>query len=148
MWDKFRSTITEERESYKNTGGHWLVAVHDFCDSSCGNASAELDKQRRQNQELSQAWVKFQANLANLQAKLERETLGRNEETGMFRIFVLVARICNSFSLEAKSVFCKTFRTNGGSQSVRAKAENYVSRLEQFDIERAMAVNGEKFGTF
>ena len=124
MWNKSRSTTTEERESYKNTGGHWLVAVHDFCDSSCGNASAELDKQRRQNQELSQAWVKFQANLANLQAKLERETLGRNEETGMFRIFVLVARMCNSFSLE-----------------------NYVSRLEQSDIERAMAVNGEKFGT-
>ena len=29
-----------------------------------------------------------------------------------------------------------------------AKAENYLSRLEQADIERAKAVNGEKFGTF
>ena len=84
--------------------------------------------------------LKRQLNTMTLISRLPNEILSG--------IFVLVARICNSFSLEAKSVFCKTFRTDGGSQSVRAKAENYVSRLEQFDIERAMAVNGEKFGTF
>ena len=56
------------------------------------NAQAELEKQRRQGQGLSQAWAKLQAELANLQDKLERETLGRrNEETGVFQIFVLVA---------------------------------------------------------
>lgn len=32
-------------------------------------------------------------------------------------------------------------------KAYRAKAENYLSRLEQADIERAKAVNGEKFGT-
>ena len=48
------------------------------------NAQAELETQRRQNQELSQSRVKLQAELANLQDKLERETLARNEETGVF----------------------------------------------------------------
>ena len=33
-------------------------------------------------------------------------------------------------------------------KAYRAKAENYLSRLEQADIERAKAANGEKFGTF
>lgn len=50
------------------------------------NAQAELETQRRQNQELAQVRVKLQAELANLQDKLERETLGRNEETGVFTI--------------------------------------------------------------
>lgn len=31
-------------------------------------------------------------------------------------------------------------------KAYRAKAENYLTRLEQADIERAKAVNGEKFG--
>ena len=54
------------------------------------NAQAELETQRRQNQELSQSRVKLQAELANLQDKLERETLARNEETGVFRTLFLV----------------------------------------------------------
>lgn len=59
------------------------------------NARTELETQRHRSQELSQARLKLQAGRANLQDKLERETLGRNEETGVFQIFVLVAWLCN-----------------------------------------------------
>ena len=69
----------EERKSYVQPLGRIRARA-------TSNVQAEVEKQRRQNQELSQARVKLEAELANLQDKLDNEMLGRNEETGVFNL--------------------------------------------------------------
>ena len=44
------------------------------------NTQTELETLRRQNQELMQAKVKLQNEIANVQDRIERETLAKNDE--------------------------------------------------------------------
>ena len=63
----------EERKSYVQPLGRIRARA-------TSNVQAEVEKQRRQNQELSQARVKLEAELANLQDNLEREAWDAREE--------------------------------------------------------------------
>ncbi|KAI5120077.1 hypothetical protein M0805_002638 [Coniferiporia weirii] len=137
MWDKFQSTMAEERESYsrlEESRRALLVQQR--------NAQADLELQRRQNQELTQAKVKLQAELTNLQDKVEREKLAKSEESNAKRKLLTELQEVK-VSSAASSV--KHSELAEAVKAYRAKAENYLTRLEQAEIEKAKATNGEAF---
>ncbi|THH09667.1 hypothetical protein EW145_g1839 [Phellinidium pouzarii] len=137
MWDKFQSTLTEERESYgrlEESRRALLVQQR--------NAQADLETQRRQNQELAQAKTRLQAELTNLQDKVEREKLAKSEETNMKRKLLTELQ---EAKVSSAASFAKHSELAEAVKAYRAKAENYLTRLEQNEIERAKAANGEAF---
>ncbi|OCB91229.1 nonmuscle myosin heavy chain b [Sanghuangporus baumii] len=137
MWDKFQDTISEERENYnrlEESRRALLVQQR--------NAQAELEAQRRQNAELTQAKMKVQGELANLQERIEREKLAKSEESGAKR---KLQNELQDLKVSSAAASVKHSELAEAVKAYRAKAENYLTRLEQNEIERAKAANGEAF---
>ncbi|EJD07825.1 nonmuscle myosin heavy chain b [Fomitiporia mediterranea MF3/22] len=137
MWDKFQSTISEERESYNRLEESRRALI-----VQQRNAQTELEAQRRQNQELTQMKMKLQSELTNLQDKVEREKLARSEESNTKR--KLQGELQDA-KVSSAAASMKHSELAEAVKAYRAKAESYLTRLEQNEIERAKAANGEAF---
>ena len=110
---------------------------------------------------MMQTKVRLQNELANLQDKFEREKLAKDDEMSTFRFLRFGVSLLTRRSEDAKRKLqseLQDVKVSSGASSAkhaelaealkayRAKAENYLTRLEQNEIERAKAANGEAFG--
>lgn len=105
--------------------------------------------------------MKLQGEVASLQERVEREKLAKSEESSelpstWYNVDELLT--CTKDTKRKLQNELQDLKVSSAAASVkhselaeavkayRAKAENYLTRLERTEIERAKAANGEAFG--
>ncbi|TDL22507.1 nonmuscle myosin heavy chain b [Rickenella mellea] len=135
MWNKFQKTISEERESYAR-----LEESRKALLAQQRTTQAELQDNRRQLEDLQQSKKKLQAELTNVQDLFEKEQIGRKEETNAKR------KLQSELQQLQVSSTTSTAATSEWQEAVKAyrtKAESYLSRLEQAEVDKAKALAAE-----
>ncbi|KAG6914825.1 hypothetical protein DXG01_015126 [Tephrocybe rancida] len=134
MWTKFQNTISSERESYarlEESRKALLVQQR--------TAQAEVETQRGQIREFTQAKKQLQAEVAQLGEELE---IVKNEASDAKR--QLAARRQED-EINAHSSSAVTAELRAVVESYKAKEQSYQKRLEATEIARAKAARGEAF---
>ncbi|KAG6878458.1 hypothetical protein C0993_006298 [Termitomyces sp. T159_Od127] len=134
MWTKFQNTIDSERESYarlEESRKALLVQQR--------TAQAEVEAQRAQNRENTQAKKQLQSEVAQLSEQLE---IVKNEVSDAKR---QLAKRRQEDEVNAHSSSAAIAELRAVVESYKAKEQSYQERLEAAEIARAKAARGEAF---
>ncbi|KZT64665.1 nonmuscle myosin heavy chain b [Daedalea quercina L-15889] len=135
MWDKFQTTIQQERDSYSRLEeSRKALVVRQRA------AAVELEDQRRQVQELLTAKKQMQAEIADLKDRLEVEIVAKNGETNARR--ELQSRLQE---LEITSSASTTIHSElqEAVETYKVKVESYIKKLEEAEIAKAKIARAE-----
>ncbi|KAG5653772.1 hypothetical protein H0H81_010613 [Sphagnurus paluster] len=137
MWTKFQNTISTERDNYtrlEESRKALLVQQR--------TAQAEVETQRSQIREFTQAKKQLQAEVDKLREQLE---ITKNEASDAKR---QLAKRRQEDEVNAHSSSAATAELRAIVESYKAKEQSYQERLEATEIARAKAARGEAFGGY
>ncbi|KAI0666368.1 nonmuscle myosin heavy chain b [Trametes maxima] len=137
MWERFQTTISQERESYTRLEeSRKALLVQQRA------AQIEVEDQRRQVQELSAAKKQLQSEVTSLKERLDAEILSKNDEIAIKRS--LQARLQE---LEITSSTTATIHSElqEAIEAYKTKTDEYLKRYEEAEINRAKAARAEAF---
>ncbi|KAI0780379.1 hypothetical protein BD413DRAFT_718 [Trametes elegans] len=137
MWERFQTTISQERESYTRLEESRKALV-----VQQRAAQIEVEDQRRQVQELSAAKKQLQSEVTTLKERLDAEILAKNDEISIKRS--LQSRLQE---LEITSSATATIHSElqEAIEAYKTKTDEYLKRYEEAEINRAKAARAEAF---
>ncbi|CDO73933.1 hypothetical protein BN946_scf185016.g90 [Trametes cinnabarina] len=137
MWDRFQTTIAQERESYTRLEESRKALLVQQC-----AAQVELEDARRQVQELSAAKKQLQTEVTNLKERLDAEIVAKNDEIAVKRS--LQARL-QELEITTSSTATIHSELQEAIDAYKTKTDEYLKRYEEAEINRAKAARAEAF---
>ncbi|KAI0828577.1 nonmuscle myosin heavy chain b [Trametes gibbosa] len=137
MWDRFQTTISQERESYtrlEESKKALLVQQR--------AAQIEVEDQRRQVQELSAAKKQLQSEVTSLKERLDAEILSKNDEIAIKRS--IQARL-QELEITSSATAAIHSELQEAIEAYKSKTDEYLKRYEEAEINRAKAARAEAF---
>ncbi|KZT01711.1 uncharacterized protein LAESUDRAFT_717304 [Laetiporus sulphureus 93-53] len=140
MWDKFKTTIQDERQNDARLEESRKALV-----IQQRTANVELEDQHRQVQELLLAKKQMQSEIADLKDRLELEIVAKNEVTNAKRQLQQCLQ-----KLEIKSSASTRLSSEHSSElheamdSYKAKIESYMKQLEESEVAKVKVTRAEQ----